>query len=31
VSLLAAEIEVPTQARMPFFEPEGRPKPETLP
>jgi eukaryotic-like serine/threonine-protein kinase len=24
VSLLAAEIEVPTQARMPFFEPEGR-------
>jgi eukaryotic-like serine/threonine-protein kinase len=31
VSLLAAEIEVPTQARMPFFEPEGWPKPETLP
>jgi eukaryotic-like serine/threonine-protein kinase len=31
VSLLAAEIEVPTRARMPFFEPEGWPKPETLP
>ena len=31
VSLLAAEIEVPTQARMPFFEPEGWPKRKTLP
>jgi serine/threonine protein kinase len=31
VSLLAAEIEVPAQARMPFFEPEGWSKPEILP
>lgn len=30
VSLLAAEVEAPTHARMPFFEPEGWPKPETL-
>lgn len=31
VSLLAAEIELPAEARMPFFEPEGWSSPETIP